>query len=236
MAKSAADRDVAPATAFRVAFVPGVTPGKWTRIWQQRLRHLPLELTRVENDQQIAVLHARRADMCFVRLPVVRDGLNVIPLYREVPVVVVPNDHPVAAYDEITLDDLADEHLLDPGEAPLRSVEEAIERVAAGTGVVIVPMSLARLHHRKDLTYRPVTGVAESEVGLAWLSSSTDPRVEQFIGIVRGRTKRSSRDSGAAQPSVTKVEKKATAAKAVHPKPRPGRGNQPRRGHRRSSR
>ena len=175
---------------FRVAFVPGVTPGKWARIWSERMPDVPLELVPVTDREQVAVLHDGSAHMSFVRLPVDREGLNLIPLYEEVPVVVVPQDHPVSVFDEISLDDLADELLLQDPDA-----RQAIETVAAGTGIVIVPRSVARLYNRKDVVSRPVTGVAESQVCLAWLVETVDPRIETFIGIVRGRTERSSRDA-----------------------------------------
>jgi DNA-binding transcriptional LysR family regulator len=72
-------------------------------------------------------------------------------------------------------------------------LEDAVEAVAGGTGVLIVPMSVARLHQRKDATYRPVVDLPTTKVGLAWLVDNEDPRVQTFIGIVRGRTERSSR-------------------------------------------
>jgi DNA-binding transcriptional LysR family regulator len=130
--------------------------------------------------------------MCLVRGGVDRDVFHLIPLYREVPVVVVPKDHPVTAYDEIDVAELADEYDV-LREHPDITTKQAIETVAAGTGIVVVPMSLARLHDRKDVEFRPVTGVAESPVGLAWLIDLDDPDTETFIGIVRGRTARSSR-------------------------------------------
>lgn len=65
--------------------------------------------------------------------------------------------------------------------------------MAAGVGVVIVPMSLARLHHRKDITSRLLTDGPVSPVALAWPEGETPPLVEAFIGIVRGRTANSSR-------------------------------------------
>jgi hypothetical protein len=83
-------------------------------------------------------------------------------------VVLVPVDHPVTAYDEIDVSELDDD-------------------------LPIVPMSLARLHQRKDVAFRPVTGVEQSPVGLAWLRERDDPDIQAFIGIVRGRTARSSR-------------------------------------------
>ena len=46
---------------------------------------------------------------------------------------------------------------------------EAVETVAAGTGIVILPMSVARLHHRKDVVSRPVVDLAPTSVALAWL-------------------------------------------------------------------
>ena len=73
------------------------------------------------------------------------------------------------------------------------SVRDAVEVVASGTGVLIVPMSIARLHHRKDTVYRPVTDLPPTTIGLAWLTSNEDDRVQTFIGIVRGRSERSSR-------------------------------------------
>lgn len=207
-----------PPVPFRIAFVPGVTVGKWTRIWGQRMR-VPLEVTPIIDRDQLAVLHDGLADMSFVRLPVDRDGISLIPLYRETLVVIAPKDHPVEAFDEVTVADLADEHLLqDPDEVPEwrdiaievrdgtrvavppMTLKEAIETVAAGTGIVIVAKSVARLYDRKDVTHRPVTGVAESAVGLAWLTATTTPHIETFIGIVRGRTARSSRTSASTAP------------------------------------
>jgi DNA-binding transcriptional LysR family regulator len=73
-------------------------------------------------------------------------------------------------------------------------VRDAVEVVASGTGIVIVPMSIARLHHRKDTAYRPVVDLPPTKVGLAWLVDNDDERVQTFIGIVRGRSERSSRD------------------------------------------
>lgn len=177
--------------AFRVGFVPGVMPGKWERAWRERMRR-PLELVTVEVPDQEDALREGRVDMCLVRGEVDRETFHLIPLYREVPVVVVPADHPVTAYDEIDVAELADEHDL-VAEHPELTVKEAVETVAAGTGILVVPMSLARLHDRKDVAFRPVTGVEESPVGLAWPRDRDDPDIQAFIGIIRGRTERSSR-------------------------------------------
>ncbi len=73
------------------------------------------------------------------------------------------------------------------------SVKDAVEVAASGTGLVIVPMSIARLHQRKDTTYRTVVDLEPTKVGLAWMIDSDDERTQEFVGVVRGRTARSSR-------------------------------------------
>ncbi|MFC8675360.1 LysR substrate-binding domain-containing protein [Streptomyces griseorubiginosus] len=211
--------------SFRLAYVPGVTPAKWVRIWQERLPDIPLELLQVTASEASDVLRDGRADAGLVRLPVDRTVFSAIPLYTETTVVVVPKDHVVTAAEEITLDDLSDEvvvHPLDdvigweqpPGEPAFErpaTTADAIELVAANIGVLVVPQSLARLHHRRDLTYRPVTDAPESAVALAWPEDATTDLVEDFIGIVRGRTVNSSR--GRTQPKPEKEPKKGPAGK-----------------------
>ncbi|MDT0320412.1 LysR substrate-binding domain-containing protein [Streptomyces millisiae] len=195
------------ATSFRLAYVPGVTPGKWVRIWGERMPDVPLTLAGVPAAEASDALRAGEADACFLRLPTDRTDLSVIPLYTETTVVVVPKDHVVTAVDEVSVEDLADELVLHPLDdtldwerPPGRAANErpattadAVELVAAGVGLLVVPQSLARLYHRRDLTYRPLTGVPESRVGLSWREDRTTELMEDFIGIVRGRTVNSSR-------------------------------------------
>ncbi len=198
---------------FRVGFVDGVTPDKWSRVWADRMPRRPLVLVPLAGRDGPALLRSGELAMCFVRLPVDRAGLHLIPLYDEVPVVMVSHEHPVAAYDEVGVRDLADEHLLqDPDGVPAwrdlatevadgtrypvpadLTMRQAVESVAAGAGVLVVPMSLARMHRRKDVTYVPVRDLPTTSVGLAWRQDTDDDRVETFIGVVRGRTANSSR-------------------------------------------
>jgi DNA-binding transcriptional LysR family regulator len=175
---------------LRVGFVPGVTPDRWARAWAERMPRSTLQLVPLPDDDPVALLRAGRLDMALVRLPVDRDGLHVIPLYDEQPVVVVSREHPVSTYDRIDLADLSEENLLQDPDVP---VPRALEVVAADAGIVIVPMSLARLHHRKDVVSVPVDGVPTTTVALAWLRETDDDWVQTFIGVVRGRTVNSSR-------------------------------------------
>ncbi len=189
---------------FRIGFVTGATPDKWAGVWRERYPQEPLELVPLSESEQEPALRDGGVDMALVRLPVERDGLHAIPLYDEVPVVVASRDHLVAAADEVTLADLADEQLVLPHRSgwrphapqldwPTMTEREAVETVAAGTGVAILPMSVARLYHRKDVVHRPVTDLAPTTVALAWLVERDDERAQRFVGVVRGRSARSSR-------------------------------------------
>jgi hypothetical protein len=189
-----------------------VTPDKWVRIWNERVPDVPLSLTQTTPAEAAGVLLGGDADAGLVRLPVDRTVFSAIPLYTETTVVVVPKDHLVTAADEVTVEDLGDEivlHPLDdvlgwerpPGRPALErpaTTGDAVELVAAGIGVLLVPLSLARLHHRKDLTYRTVTDAPESGVALCWPEDAHTDRVEDLIGIVRGRTVNSTRGRPAA--------------------------------------
>ncbi|MFF3290095.1 LysR substrate-binding domain-containing protein [Streptomyces sp. NPDC003023] len=222
--------------SFRLAYVPGVTPTKWVRIWNERLPDVPLTLVPVSPADAPGLLRRGDADAGLVRSPIDRTDLSAIPLYTETTVVVVPKDHVVAAVEEVTTDDLADDIVLHPLDDTLEwerlpgrpaverpaTTADAVELVAAGVGVLVVPQSLARLHHRKDLTYRTVSDAPESSVALSWPEGETTDLVEQFIGIVRGRTVNSTRGrpAAAAQPA-----QKRTKPGGARPAPAGGKAS-----------
>lgn len=213
--------------SFSLAFVAGVTPTKWTRIWTTRRPDVPLTVFRTETAEQIAVLHDGRAELSLVRLPIDETNLSVITLYNEIPVVVASKDHATLQSETVSLADLAGEHLLqNPDDVPewrdladevldgtrralppMRDLDETMEQVAAGVGIIIVPHGVARLYGRKDVVSRPVTGVADTQIALAWITRETTDDIEEFIGIVRGRGVASSRtDTGAAAAGAASAE------------------------------
>ena len=188
---------------FRLGFVTGSTPDKWARTWRDRSRER-LELVPLSEEEQERSLRDGDVDMAIVRLPVDRDGLHLIRLYDEVPVVVLAREHYLSLAEEVSLAELAEEQLVLPHRSgwtpaveqlawPEMDEKEAVETVAAGTGIAILPMSVARLHHRKDVVHRPVADLEPTAVGLAWRVDHDDERTQAFVGIVRGRTANSSR-------------------------------------------
>lgn len=210
----------APGGTFRLGFVPGATPAKWARVFRSRHRDVSLQLVPVAASEAGRAVISGALDAAILRPPVDRAVLHAIQLYAEDLVVVVPRDHLLAALDEsetVQPADLADEVLLQPADDVLgwagtpgsqddaiappgrqsphapRTTAEAIELVAAGTGVVVVPRSLARLHQRKDVAVRTLADGPTAPVALAWSIEREDERTEDLVGIVRGRTVNSSR-------------------------------------------
>jgi DNA-binding transcriptional LysR family regulator len=195
---------------LRVGAVAGVTVTKWRRIWADRFPRLGLDVVEVSEDGQHAALTEETVDLCFVRLPLEDPRLHLIPLWTEQPVVVARRDHPVAVFDAVTLADLAAEDVVEGFRG-----DEALDLVAGGAGVLYLPQSVARAASRKDLVHRPVTDGTPTQIGLAWLRENPHEMIEEFIGIVRGRTANSSRSpQPAAAPPAPKAPKPRTSARS----------------------
>lgn len=231
--------------SLTLGYVPGGTPAKWARIWSERHPEIPLQLHAVAAADAADAVRTGAVDVALLRLPADTSGLAVIPLYDETTVAVVPADHIVSAFDAITATDLDGEPTLLPlddvidwADAPGTPVDhrpettkDAIELVAAGMGALIVPQSLARLYHRKDLIYRPITDAPTCPVALAFAEGEQSSLVEEFVGIVRGRKPGSSRGQSQLAPKRTAREKtlakqaaRAAAGKVARKSSRAERG------------
>ncbi|MGH3953108.1 MAG: LysR family transcriptional regulator substrate-binding protein [Mycobacterium sp.] len=233
--------------SLTLGYVPGGTPAKWARVWAQRHPEVPLQLRVVAAADAPAEVRAGTVDVALLRPPADTSGLAIIALYDEATVVVVPADHVLSAFDAISAADLDGEPMLLPLDDVLawsgapgnpvdhrpETTEDAIELVAAGIGALIVPQSLARLHHRKDLTYRPITDAPTCPVALAFPDGPQPELVEEFVGIVRGRKPGSSRGNDQLTPKRTAREKtlakQAARAAAGKVARKPGRADRGRR-------
>ena len=205
----------------------------------EAVEHAPVPVVEVP-ENPFAHMSIVRPD----REPASADGdkYHSIRLYEELPVVILPVDHVLTVLDEVPVEEFAEEFLLQPAsdipayeevsrawrESAGRIVpegltdKETIELVAAGVGLYIVPMSIARFYHRKDLTYRPVAGLDLYPVHLVWpRAPKGEPRSEEleallqdFIGIVRGRTATSDRGSETRQARAERIAAEKAKAKA----------------------
>ena len=206
-----------------IGVVTGVTPDRWVRVWRERLPDVPLRIDAVEDP--LAALRDG-ADMVFARLPLPGDDVHVIPLWEETPVVVVPKDHPAKALDAVTEADLVGEELY-PGWD-----DGVLDIVAAGHGIARMPQSVFRATGRRDVVARPVSDAEPTRVGLVWLRTAGGELVDEFIGIVRGRTANSSRGDLAEPEPAPKAppKQKPQQAKARPKHVQPGRTRAPRPG------
>jgi DNA-binding transcriptional LysR family regulator len=145
-------------------------------------------------------------DAALLRLPFPgQDDMRIKVLLTEPRWVALPATHPLAARDRIPFHELWDEPFVAaPAEAgswrdfwlatserhghPVRigavtdQPDAYLTAIANGDGIALVPESAARYYGRPGITYRPVTGVSPSQVGVAWPpANDTNPVVQDFI-------------------------------------------------------
>jgi DNA-binding transcriptional LysR family regulator len=118
-------------------------------------------------------------------------------------VIVLPADHRLAGEDSVEIGDLAGEHLLqDPDVVPewreiaeelsigcrraepmISIVGEKLERVVAGRGIVVFPLSTATFYIRPDIVHVAVSDIGPNHVSLAWDSTRRSPLIAEFAAI-----------------------------------------------------
>lgn len=198
-------RDVAAGQrTFTVGFMPGLIVTSAVREFSRRHPDLSVEVFRTDWTNQTDVIRDGQVDIGYLRLPVGQNGLAIEPLFSEPRVVVLPANHRLAGKDAVTAADLADEHLLQDPDAvpewrdiavelrerqqwkaipPLRTVEEKLEHVAAGHGIVVLPLSTATFYTRPDISHIPVCDIAPNHVCLAWDSSRRSALIREYAAI-----------------------------------------------------
>ena len=189
--------------SFTIGFMPGLIVTGAVRALAGRHPHLTVNVLRTNWDDQTDVLHDGRADVSYVRLPVEQSGLQIQALLAEPRVAVFPAGHRLAGKDTISVTDLADEHLLqDPAAVPewrdiatemrsrrrrsapaFRTVEEKLEHVAAGHGIVVLPLSTAAFYTRPDIAYSQVSDLPPNQVCLAWDATRRSALIQDFAVI-----------------------------------------------------
>ncbi|WP_169945802.1 LysR substrate-binding domain-containing protein [Microbispora sp. H11081] len=193
---------------FAVGFVPGLIVTPAVRALSARHPGLTVEVLSMSWYDQAEMIRDGCVDVGYVRLPIERRGLRTRHLLSEPRVVTLPAGHRLAGKAEVGVADLADERLLqDPAAVPewrdvatetatasqntasrntvprIRTVEEKLEHVAAGQGIVIIPMSTAAFYTRPDVVHVSVRDLPPSQVHLAWDATRRSPLIQEFVGI-----------------------------------------------------
>jgi len=180
--------------SLSVGFRAGIVVTAAVRAFRVEHPDTSVELRHLEWDQQEEPVLDGRVDVAYLRPPVAGDGLALAPLYSEPRVAVLPADHRLAGKSSVTVADLAAELLMPaPGISPpldaprsqpgvtVRTVEEKLEHVAAGVGVLFVAVSMARYYQRDDIVSVPLADAPPDQVLLAWAAGHASPLVDAFI-------------------------------------------------------
>lgn len=221
---------------LRVGYVPGVQPDKWLTRWRERHADVPVTARRAVDpravlaaaagDDGFDVIFVRESDDAPRSAP---EGLLRVPLYTETMAVLAEKEHGLGAFEVLTLDDLEGERWLDPVDAIASTLDEvsaAVDLVAAGVGLLVLPLPYARSLSRRDVVVRPLEGVPATRMGVAWSPNREgDELIDEFVGIVRGRKASTSR-GGSEAPQEKRSAREKTAAKARARAEREGRAGQ----------
>jgi DNA-binding transcriptional LysR family regulator len=187
---------------FVVGFMPGVYATPIIREFAKRAPYLSVDVVHTSVTDQADFLVDGRVDVCFVRLPLADDTFTVLPLFPEPRVAAVPTSHPVAWSPAIEVKQISDLPLLqDPGEVPgwdgpvaepqpslvtgrrRPTIEESLERVALGAGVLVLPAGIGDFYRRADISYVPLQDVPPGMVALAYNKHRTMPELGQFAEL-----------------------------------------------------
>jgi DNA-binding transcriptional LysR family regulator len=162
--------------ALVVGFRTGIIPTAAVKAFNKVHPDVTVDVQRLEWDDQEEAILGGRVDVAYVRRPIAERRLRLIPLYAEPRLVALPEHHPFARRRTLRMADLeGDRHLryLEPVRVDgtrttlLRGVEEKLEYVAAGHGIILLPRSATQHYWRPDVVYVPVADAEPDEVLLA---------------------------------------------------------------------
>lgn len=179
-----------------VGFRAGVIPTPAIAALRELHPDLVVDVKRLEWDDQEHNLLSGDVDIAYVRQPITERGLRLVPLYHERRLVALRRDHHLAEAEELWQSDIADErHLrylqpLRPGGTPIRSVEEKLEHVAAGHGIIVLPLSATRHYTRPDVVYVPVVDAQPDQVFLAFVAQRESGLLEDFVAAATAAARR----------------------------------------------
>ncbi|GAA3168171.1 LysR family transcriptional regulator [Streptomyces ramulosus] len=194
---------------LRVGFLASAANEATPRIVAEFTRHHPgwrVSMRQAAWSDPTAGLGTGDVDAALLRLPFPgQERLRVTELSTEPRWVALPSAHPLAAREEIPFRELWDEPFVAaPAETgrwrdywlavdereghPVRigavteHPDDWLSAIANGYGVALAPESTVRFYARPGITYRPVTGVSPSRIGVAWAPEDDgNPVVRDFV-------------------------------------------------------
>jgi DNA-binding transcriptional LysR family regulator len=174
-----------------VGFRAGILVTPAVRAFTAERPEVTVGVQRLEWDEQEEFILSGRVDIAYVRQPISERGLRLVALFAERRLAALPADHRLAQRTSLSTADLAGERHLRylqpapvPGvsgpQRPLRSVEEKLEHVAAGHGIIVLPLSATQYYTRTDVVYVPVV---DAELDQVYLASEATRRSKLISGF-----------------------------------------------------
>ena len=163
---------------------------------------------------QLDLLRNGEVDFALTYLPFAVDelrGIEVVVLREEPRAVYLAADHPLAGRSSLSVDDIADETILDeptvPGfsptwvdfwtlrnerrgrgrsfRLPVSSYEDHAAAIAQGLAVAVAPASVIDYYRGRNMVAVPLADVAPARTALLSLQNSSGPELAAFIAAVR---------------------------------------------------
>jgi len=169
---------------LRVAAYPGTGSGLLRELHSRyEARHGRGSIDVVFTRRQAAAVREGKADVALLCATENVDRLDSADVGVENPVALLPESHRWATRSRLTPQLLRRDPTYRP-ECPRVGVDELVERVALGKLVVVVGDSVVE---RLGSSVRavPVTGLAPTELLLAWSADAHDPRIVDLLDLAR---------------------------------------------------
>ena len=182
------------------------------RAFRDRCPDVKLELRELTAEQQIQALRDRRLDAGFETVLAHHQdpSLCAMPVVQEVLMVALPDDHPLTAHPQVTLQDLADQPVILPAidafpfyEAFIQRCEQVgfqpqivqtakatwfisiVSLVAAGIGLAILPSNFLNLQ-RRGVVYRLIEDAnLIKQISVIWHRENASPTLREFLKVVQ---------------------------------------------------
>jgi DNA-binding transcriptional LysR family regulator len=160
--------------------------------YREQPEAIPVEVSFGDWDLLAERLRDGRADVALIYTDFDEDGLDHEVLLEEPHVVALAAGHPLAARDVITLADLEPDHRpaasgrlwwpVDSATPPrFDGLSQMIQLIELGELVAFLSPSVAGRYQRPGLVTRPLEGVPDARLVVAWPRTATSPALAAFI-------------------------------------------------------
>jgi DNA-binding transcriptional LysR family regulator len=174
------------------------------RAYAQAYPDVKVELTEFDFSEPDAGLDDDRSDVAIVRPPIETQGVQLATLATEPRVACLPDSHPLADREEISIHDILSDPIIGaPGEgiwrdywlacdyrdgepppvvAEVATFESELQAVATGRGISITAEAAARFYARPGIRFPRIADIAPCEVAVA-LPKSPTPAARAFAEV-----------------------------------------------------